>query len=253
VGVFWALAWNRWYHDRYTEQPGITAEESAEIGKSVGPNSDEHASIPWRKLLKNRQVWLICAMYWCYSWGPWFYFSWFPTYLVRGAGFSIAEMGFFSSFPFLLGVVGNLIGGTLSDRLVKRYGLKTGRRALACMSLFLSSLLILGMGISRDRSAIVILSSLGFGVVDLMLPSAWAICLDVGQRYSGVVSGIMNTFGQLSGFVCTIVFGYIVKATGSYSAPVWVISGMVLVSAALFAAIDPTHALAEEEKLDSAP
>ena len=30
----------------------------------------------------------IVAMYWCQSWGSWFYFAWFPTYLVKGAGFT---------------------------------------------------------------------------------------------------------------------------------------------------------------------
>jgi nitrate/nitrite transporter NarK len=82
--------------------------------------------------------------------------------------------------------------------------------------------------------------------MDLMLPAAWAVCLDVGKRHAGVVTGLMNTAGQFSGFVCAILFGYVVRATGSYNAPLWIISAMILVSAGLFALIDPTRALVSE-------
>ena len=50
-------------------------------------------------------------MYFCYAWGSWFYFGWFPVYLVKGAGFSEKEMGLFTALPFLMGVGGNLVGG----------------------------------------------------------------------------------------------------------------------------------------------
>jgi MFS transporter, ACS family, glucarate transporter len=245
IGLLWAVVWHRWFHDRCEEQPGIREEEVAEIRASAA-SSEGHAAVPWRRILTNRQTWIICTMYWCYAWGSWFYFSWFPIYLVRGVGFSVAEMGIFSSFPFLLGVLGNVTGGFASDRLVNRYGLRIGRKLLACTTLVLSSLLLLGMSMSRNKNVIVVLSTLGFGIMDLMLPAAWAVCLDVGRQYAGVVTGIMNTSGQFSGFVCTILFGYIVAATHSYNAPLWIISAMVLASAGLFAMIDPTQPLVAE-------
>jgi MFS transporter, ACS family, glucarate transporter len=244
VGIAWALCWRAWYHDSPAEQPGITTGELDEIGAGEEPTS--HIPVPWNKLLRARQLWLICAMYWCYAWGSWFYFGWFPVYLVKGAGFTEAQMGIFSALPFLLGAAGNLVGGFLSDRLVVRLGLKTGRRLIGCLSLATSALLLIGMTLTRDHAAIVALSSLGFGVADLMLPTAWAICLDVCREHAGVVTGFMNTSGQLGGFVCSVLFGYVVQATGSYNAPVWIVGGMVLIAAVLFARIDPTRRLIEE-------
>ena len=172
-------------------------------------------------------------MYGCYSWGSWFFMSWFPVFLVRGCGFSEAEMGIYSSLPFLLGVVGNLTGGYVSDRLVTRYGLKFGRRSVACASLAASSLLVAALAFTRNKAAIVVLSSCGFGVMDLMLPVSWAVCLDIAPRHSGTVTGIMNSAGQLGGFLCTVLFGYLVQISGSYHSPLWVISGMLLFSAFL--------------------
>ncbi len=241
VGVVWAAGWWFWFRDDYRRQPGITEREVAEIG--LAPAGAQHSAVPWKSLLRSRQLWLIVAMYSTYVWGPWYYFSWFPTYLVRGVGFSEAEMGVFATFPFVLGTAGNLLGGFAGDRLVRRWGLRKGRRALGAASLAATALLVLGTAVTRDRTAVVALSALGFGVMDLMLPCAWAVCLDVGASHAGVVTGVMNTAGQAGGFVCTVLFGYIVKVTGSYHAPLFLIAGMLLVSAGLFARIDPTRPL----------
>jgi len=247
VGMVWAAAWWFWFRDDCRRQPGITAQELEEIGPSHATSL--HAAVPWRSLLRSRQLWLIVAMYCCYVWGPWFYFSWFPTYLVRGVGFSQAQMGIFATLPFLLGMAGNLIGGFASDRLVRRWGLGAGRRSLGVASLAVTALLVLGMALNHDKTTVVTLSSLGFGIMDLMLPVAWAICLDVGARHAGVVTGVMNTAGQFGGFVCTVLFGYIVKATGSYHAPLFFIAGMLMISAGLFSRIDPTRPLVAEEAI----
>ncbi len=245
VGILWAVIWYWWFRDRPAEQPGIEPKELEEIGHARVVRS--HHVLPWNILFRSRQMRLIVAMYFCYAWGSWFYFAWFPTYLVKGAGFTEAQMGIFSSLPFLLGTVGNLFGGYLSDLLVKRYGLKAGRRLVGCFSLAASALLMIAMTLTRDKTAIVILSSVGFGVADLMLPVAWAVCLDIGRDYAGVVTGAMNTAGQFGGFICSVLFGYVVQATGSYQAPLWIISGLVMASAFLFWHIDPTRPLAGNE------
>ena len=89
--------------------------------------------------------------------------------------------------------------------------------------------------------AVVVLSSLGFGVMDLMLPSAWALCLAIGGRFSGTATGMMNTAGQAGGFLCTVLFGYIVHETGSYNLPLWFIAGMVMTSALIYTRVDITQ------------
>ena len=61
---------------------------------------------------------------------------------------------------------------------------------------------------------IVVLATLGLGVMDLMLPSAWAMCMSIGGRYGGTATGMMNTAGNLGGWVGAIVFGYIVGGDG---------------------------------------
>jgi MFS family permease len=241
AGILWAMFWRIWYHDNPAKQPGISRAELDEISRNGAPRA--HAGAPWGLLLRQPQLWLIVAMYWSYAWGSWFYFGWFPVYLVKGAGFTEAQMGVYAALPFLLGTMGNLVGGFLSDRLTARFGLRIGRCAVGSVSLAASALLLVGMSLTRNHAAIVALSSLGFGVADLMLPATWAMCLDIGGEHAGVVTGVMNTAGQLGGFVCSVLFGYVVSATGSYQIPVWGVAAMVMIAAALFSRIDPTRRL----------
>lgn len=243
LGLMWAVLWRAWFHDRPSEHPGITAAELEEIGVTI-PRTRRGM---WSSLFRSRQTWLLMGMYWCYVWGSWFYFSWFPTFLVRGAGLTEKEMGVLSALPFILGCCGNLAGGILSDRLARRFGLKMARCGQATASLAVSSLLILGLAFAKSKVLIVVLASLGFGVLDLMLPATWALCLDLGRTHAGVLTGTMNSAGLAGGFTCTVLFGYLVRETGGYRAPLCVIAAMVMCSAILFSFIDPNRPVWSED------
>ncbi len=236
-GLVWVLVWLRRYRD-----PGSrpAAGEAAAGDLATGHN---YAAVPWRRLFRHRQIRRIMIMYSCYVWGSTFYLSWFHTYLVRGRGFTESEMGFYASLPFVMGLLGNLSGSWLADRLCAKYGLKIGRRLMGSTCLTVTSLLICATALTDDKVTAVVLLTLGFGVMDCMLSSAWSLCLDVGGRFAGAVSGAMNTAGHVGGFACSVLFGYIVKETGSYDAPLFVVATMVALAAYLFSRIDPTQSL----------
>jgi nitrate/nitrite transporter NarK len=155
-------------------------------------------------------------------------------------------MGALSSLPFLCGSAGSLAGGWLSDRLAARRGLRAARCGQASSSLAVSSLLILNLAFARQKIVVTVLAALGFGVLDLMLPAAWALCLDLGRSRAGLLSAAMNTAGLAGGFVCTVLFGYLVRLTGGYRVPLCVIAAMVMASAILFACIDPSKPVWKE-------
>ncbi len=150
-------------------------------------------------------------------------------------------MKLYASAPFVLGMLANVAGGYLSDFLVRRFGLKVGRRLVGVASLSASALLLLGAAASADRRLAVVFLALSFGVMDLMLPATWALCVDVGRPYAGAVTGAMNMAGQAGGFCCTIFFGMVVGKTQNYHLPLFAIATMLLVSALLFSLIDPTR------------
>lgn len=244
LGIIWGLVWYLWYRDKPSEVKGITQAELSELEEiQSGPVKEK---VPWGIITRSRQFWLILSMYWFYVWGSWFFFSWFPTFLERGRGFTKMELTYAVAVPFLMGVIGNIAGGYLSDRLSKRYGLKIGRRLLGVGGLAVSSVLMFLGGFIPGKIQVFVLMSLCFGVMDLMLPSAWAICLDVGKRYAGAISGAMNTAGNLGGFVCATVFGYLVQGTGNYNFPLYVIAGMLFIAAILFLMINPEKQIIQD-------
>jgi MFS family permease len=237
TGFFWAAIWYIWFRNRPSEHSSVTAAELQEIG----PGGSAHGNdpVPWARLLRTRSLWLIVLAYGCYGCGTWFYFSWFPSWMVHSAGFSLNGV-LLASLPFLMGLGSNLIGGTLSDRLTARWGAKTALRVIPGACLLLTALVLVAMASFHGKATAVLLSSLGFGIMDLMLPSAWAMCLAIGGRFSGTATGMMNTAGQAGGFLCTVLFGYIVHLTGSYNLSLLFVAAMVLASALIFLQIDCT-------------
>lgn len=237
IGAIWAFAWWKWFHDKPAEQPGITPAEVAEIG---GDDHGGHSGTPWRRLLGLPQLWLISVAYLFYAFGSWFFFGWFPTWMVKGAGFTVDEMGLYGSIPFLLGVVGNLAGGVLCDRMAARIGIRNAYRLIASTCLVATAALLVAMSLATSKMAVVVLAGTAFMVMDLMLPAAWAMCMAIGGRFGGTASGVMNTAGNIGGFVCSVAFGYVVAATGNYNLPLQGVALMVVIAAAIFAAIDCT-------------
>ena len=246
TGLLWSAIWWSWFRNRPEEMPGITQAELAEIRVGALVRNHGDIAVPWRRLFRLPQLWLIVAAYFCYAWGSWFYFGWFTTWLVRGEGFSFAQMGLFASFPFLVGMIGNLAGGVISERLVERYGRKNSYRWVTTVCLVATAGLLLEMSFAHSHQEIIVLASLGFGMMDLMLPSSWAMCMSIGGAYGGTATGVMNTAGNLGGWLCTIVFGYAIEATGNYNLPLRGVAAMVIVGAMLFALVDCTQGLADE-------
>ncbi|HEX8201928.1 MAG TPA: MFS transporter [Isosphaeraceae bacterium] len=245
VGLAWAAAWHGWYRDEPAAQPGITEAELREIGTEPGTHA--RPEIPWAGLARSPRLWLILAAYGCYAWGSWFYFSWLHTYLVRGRGFTEEQMKYYAALPFVLGAAANVVGGVMTDGLARRHGRNIGRRLVTSACLTATALLLVVAALARGPMTAVLALSLGLGVMDLMLPAAWALCLDLAPRYAGAVTGAMNMAGQVGGFACTMLFGTIVVGTGSYHAPLVLIAAMLLISAFLFACIDPTRPLVADE------
>jgi MFS transporter, ACS family, glucarate transporter len=245
LGIVWTFVWYMWYRDNPRKIKGITQSELVEI--SEGQPEKLKVNVPWGKIVRKKQFWLILSMYFFYVWGSWFFFSWFPTFMEKGRGFAKSELTYAIAVPFLMGVIGNIAGGYLSDKFSKKYGLKFGRRILGVGGLAVSAIFMFLAGFIPGKMQVFIFLSLCFGVMDLMLPSAWAICLDIGKRYGGVISGAMNTAGNISGFICATVFGYLVQSTGNYNFPLYIIAGMMFIAAFLFLQIDPTKELIDED------
>jgi sugar phosphate permease len=245
LGVVWALAWHAWYRDSPAEHPAADADERAWIAQDgAGVESrGERVDVPWRRLLTSPNLYAICGMYFAFGYGLYFYFTWLPTYLIRVLGFSALAGGFFAGLPFVLAGAADVAGGWLTDRLSLARGLRVGRCYLGCAAFGGCSLLLLASTRLPSPVAKAVLLALALACADLALSACWAVCLDTGARYAGVVTGFMNTFGNLGGFVGPLVVGYAVQRWGSWALPFSITAAVYAVGAALWLAIDPRKPL----------
>lgn len=243
LGVIWAVVWWLYYRDSSDSR---ASRESRETRTSRDSSGSKESSLSWSLLLANKQFWLICGMYFFYAFGSWFFFSWFPTFMELGRGFDKTELTYAVAVPFVMSMNGNIAGGHLTDKLTKKYGVKVGRKALGSTSLAVSAVCMFLAAFIPGKMAVFVFLSLCFGIFDLMLPSAWALCIDLGKHHAGTLSGAMNTAGNIGGFCCGILFGELVQQSGNYNLPLYMIAVMLIVGAVLFAFINPEKPIIKE-------
>jgi predicted MFS family arabinose efflux permease len=152
-----------------------------------------------------------------YGYTLYFFQSWFPTYLVKGRGFT--ETGLLlSSLPFFVGACANGFGGFASDALVRKLGLKWGRRSLGLAGLGTAALFMTAVMMTEQKLWALIFLALSYGGITIQQPGVLGVCLDIGGKYAGAVTGAMNTATYVAAFLSSVVYGYIVKSYG-YDAP----------------------------------
>ena len=244
IGLVWAAAWFTWFRDAPGEHPSVGREELLWIEQDGRVDELTKASTPWRALLRSHNLYLICAMYFTYGYGLYFYFTWLPTYLIRVLGFSALSGGLLSGLPFLFAGIANLSGGWLTDVLARTRGLRTARCGLGFASFFAGALLTFASTLVPQPIAKAILLALALGSVDLALSACWAVCLDIGRDHAGVITGCMNTFSNLGGVITPLVVAYAVDRWQSWTFPFYVTAIVYAAGACAWLAIDPTEPIA---------
>src|SRR5581483_11964565 len=110
------------------------------------------------------------------------------------------------------------IGGWFSDFAILHLGRRQGRRLAACLGMFAAGILLwLGSHASENISAILLLA-LGAGFNMFAATTFWATCIDLTEEFTGSLSGFMNMFGNLGGWVSPIATAYVATRWGWRSA-----------------------------------
>ena len=243
IAVVWAAAWQAWYRDRPEDHPSVTPEEVAWIRQDGGGSPSSPSPTPWRALFRSRNLYAICAMYFAFGSGLYFYFTWLPTYLIKVLGFSTLAGGLFSALPFLLAGLADVGGGWLTDRLSRRFGLKVGRCYLGFAAFMLCALLLLISTVASGAVTKAVLLACALGSADLALSAAWAAPLDIAPHHAGVMTGWMNTLGNLGGLFGPLVVGYAVDRWHSWTIPFYITAAIYAGGALAWLAVDPTRPL----------
>lgn len=247
LGLLWCILWHRWFRDSPEEHPQVNEAELRLIraGASSSPSASHH--VPWRRLFTNSNLLFIGLMYFAYGYGLYFYLTWLPTYLLEARGFSRDRTILFSALPWLISAPAFWFGGWVTDKLAAKAGqLRLARCGVGVTGYLCSAfMLVIVANVKSDVLAGTLLAfALAFQTTTIS--SAWAVCLDVGRKNAGVVTGFMNTVGNIGGAIAPIVVGYALKFFGSWTLPFYVMAGVFLFGSAMWLLIDPHRSVLDQ-------
>jgi MFS family permease len=217
VGVVWCVLFALWFRNRPEEKASVNEAELKLITADRHDSEAGHKHVPWGKLFRSGNLWALCMMYFCASYGWYFNITYLPTFLSRLPGYQKdSPIGaLYAGGPLWLGAVGCLLGGFLTDRVIRRTGNRRwGRRVFGllghglCATCYLACLFAI-----HDATLFFVAISVAAFWNDMTMGSAWAVCQDIGKRYAGIVAGCMNTVGNLGGSVANLVTGFILDYT----------------------------------------
>jgi ACS family glucarate transporter-like MFS transporter len=171
-------------------------------GISTGNSQERNTKlIPWKSVLKSREVLAITISYFAFGYAAWIFFSWFYIYLAEVRGLNLKASAFYATLPFLAMAACCPLGGLISDRLTQSYGPRIGRCYFASLVIAMAAVfLALGVQVESARLASVVLAG-GAGALYLAQSSFWSVTADISGSSPGSVSGFMNMGAQIGGAV----------------------------------------------------
>lgn len=215
VTVLWVGFWLCYYHDDPRAHPRIREEDLA----GLPPRREQTAKrTPWLPLA--RRMMPVTFTYFCYGWSAWVYLNWLPSFFLEGHGFNLQKSAFFAAGVFLAGVVGDTVGGVLSDAICERTGnVKIGRLAVLWVGMLGSAACLATMMFLHDVTHIAVALAAGFFFLELVIAPAWAVPMDIAPQYAGTASAMMNIGFAVAGVLSSLTFGIILDLTGSWYLP----------------------------------
>ncbi len=211
LGAAWCAACWPWFRNRPEASPAVNDAELLLITEGRAPTAG-HGGLPWDRVFACRSVWALCAMYACGGFSATFFVTLLPGYLSKQRQLPEDAMKWLSSLPLACGVIACVLGGVLSDFLIRRTGnRKWGRRINGTVGALVAGAAFLATNWVQDTWALGALLCLTFFCNDLAMGPAWAACADVGRQYAGTIGGAMNMLGNLAAAAGAALAGWLFR------------------------------------------
>ncbi len=197
-----AAVWWWYVRDFPREHAKVSPQELALIDADRPPprSHAEHKGA-WKQVIANRDILLLTASYFCMNFVFYLFFNWFYFYLTEVKGFGDQEAsGMFVALG-VIGAVGATVGGFGCDRAISRFGLRRGPQILCIGSLVLCAAFLFLGAIVDDPYQAVVLLCFSYGFTQITEAAYWAATISVAGRNASEAGGVLNTGGNIVGFV----------------------------------------------------
>jgi MFS transporter, ACS family, D-galactonate transporter len=237
IGIAYAFVWHLVYREP-NESKRANEAELAYIAAGGGLEGQQHRFVlSWAAvvaLLRTRQILGASIGQFCGNSTLVFFLTWFPSYLATERGMDWIRSGFAASLPYIGASIGVLVGGVVSDGIIRRTGSATlGRKIPIVVGLLLTSTMVLANFTASNTLVVAIMSVAFFG--QGMVNLGWTLIADVAPKHlMGLTGGVFNFCANLAGIVTPLVVGFVLGATGSFYGALTYIAALGLVGAAAY-------------------
>ena len=229
ISFAWVVLWALSFTEHPNQHPRITPEELAALPQPKAKS----AGVPWGPLFKRMAP--VTIVYFCYGWTLWLFLSWIPQYFLHSYNLDLKKSAIFAASVFFAGVVGDTLGGVVTDRLLVRSGsLHKARSWMVAVCMGLTLLSLIPLMFTHDLYVSLACLSAGFFFAEMTIGPMWAIPMDIAPEFSGTASGMMNTGSALAAILSPVVSGMLIDRFGNWELPF--IGSMVLMAAGVFLA-----------------
>jgi MFS transporter, ACS family, D-galactonate transporter len=230
--VFWVAI----YRDPERHR-SVTPAQLERLQAERGAPKTGGSHISWASLFRYRTIWGMMLGFFCLNFVIYFFITWFPTYLVKARGFSLAQLGTLGALPALVAIPGGWLGGFTSDALYRRgWSLTAARKVCLVGGMLVSSAITLSAFAPNVYVALGFFA-LSYASLAFTAASIWSLPADVAPTSGHVASigGIQNFASNLAGIVTTTFTGVMLTITsGSFVVPLVVAGGFCLLGAAAY-------------------
>ncbi len=214
ISFAWVALWALTFIEHPKDHPRVTTQELADLPYRVPVSGPA----PWSALL--RRMLPVTIVYFCYGWTLWLYLSWIPQYFLHSQHLDLKRSAFFASSVFFAGVLGDGLGGIVTDRLLKSTNrLEVARSYMVCVCMLLTLLSLVPLMFTNSLGLSLACLAAGFFFAEMTIGPMWAIPMDIALEHSGTASGIMNTGSALAAIVSPVVAGYLIDVSGNWQLP----------------------------------
>ncbi|MBI4693839.1 MAG: MFS transporter [Gammaproteobacteria bacterium] len=215
----------------------LTADEKEILSANIRAENQHKTSHSVWDGMKDRRVWWCCLVYFSFVCGLYGVGFWLPT-IIKSMGITKPmDIGFVSAIPYGAAAVSMVLVGASADRRHERRWHIVVPAILGGLGLAASVLF--------SGNQVLAIAALTVGTAGLLaaIPQCWALptsFLTGGAAASGIA--IINSFGNLSGFVSPYMMGWIKDATHSTNLGMYVLAAFMFVGSFIVAFVLPTPA-----------
>jgi D-galactonate transporter len=179
-------------------------------------------------VIRNGNVWMLGVIYFCIQMGVYAINFWLPS-IIKSLGYqSAVTVGWLSAVPYLFAAVFMIWAGRSADR--------HGERRWHVTAPMLMGLVGLTLAANFSSNPVIVIAGLSMATMGALaaLSMFWALpAAFLGSAAAAGGLALINSLGQIAGFVSPFLVGWIKDATQSTDVALYILSSVMLLGAIL--------------------